>query len=54
VYVERPMYAEQDARPYSELRAWCRRFYEVEPGRAVARRTPHSAPVPGEPQAFAG
>jgi 3-ketosteroid 9alpha-monooxygenase subunit A len=31
VYVDTPMYAEQDARPYSELRKWCTRFYEIPP-----------------------
>lgn len=33
VYIERPMYAEQDARPYSELREWAKRFYEIAPSR---------------------
>jgi 3-ketosteroid 9alpha-monooxygenase subunit A len=33
-YIQRPMYAEQDARPYSALRRWCTRFYEVPPGPA--------------------
>lgn len=34
VYVERPMFAEQDAKPYSELRQWAKQFYEIPPGQA--------------------
>jgi len=43
VYVERPMFAEQDARPYSELRQWVKRFYEVPPQLERAPRASNSA-----------
>jgi 3-ketosteroid 9alpha-monooxygenase subunit A len=31
VYVEQPIFAQQDARPYGALRKWAKQFYEVEP-----------------------
>jgi nitrite reductase/ring-hydroxylating ferredoxin subunit len=31
VYVENPVLAQQDARPYGALRKWARQFYEIEP-----------------------
>ena len=31
VYVENPVLATQDARPYGALRKWARQFYEIEP-----------------------
>jgi hypothetical protein len=31
VYVDQPILAQQDARPYGALRKWDRQFYEVEP-----------------------
>jgi len=31
-YVEQPALAQIDAKPFKAVRAWCRQFYEVEPG----------------------
>ena len=31
-YVEHPVLAKQDARPYGPLRKWAKQFYEIEPG----------------------
>jgi 3-ketosteroid 9alpha-monooxygenase subunit A len=31
VYVEHPIFAQQDAKPYGALRKWARQFYNVEP-----------------------
>jgi phenylpropionate dioxygenase-like ring-hydroxylating dioxygenase large terminal subunit len=31
IYVENPVLAQQDARPYGALRKWARQFYEVDP-----------------------
>jgi hypothetical protein len=43
VYIERPMYAEQDAKPYSALREWAKQFYEVPPEREPAVRVGNPA-----------
>ena len=31
VYVEKPVLAQQDARPYGALRKWAKQFYEIDP-----------------------
>jgi hypothetical protein len=31
-YVEQPALAQQDARPYGQLRKWAKQFYEIAPG----------------------
>lgn len=31
VYVEQPIFAQQDARPYGAMRKWARQFYQVDP-----------------------
>jgi 3-Ketosteroid 9alpha-hydroxylase C-terminal domain/Rieske [2Fe-2S] domain len=31
IYVENPVLAQQDARPYGALRKWARQFYDVQP-----------------------
>ena len=35
-YVEHPVLAKQDARPYGALRRWCEQFYEIPPADAAA------------------
>ena len=36
-YVEHPALAQQDARPYGQLRKWAKQFYEIAPGEEVEK-----------------
>ena len=36
-YVEHPALAQQDAKPYGQLRKWARQFYEIAPDEVVEK-----------------
>ena len=36
-YVEHPALAQQDARPYGQLRKWAKQFYEIAPDEVVEK-----------------